>query len=287
MVQASNTPPLPQWVKADISAQVKHALHEDIGSGDITAELIPNNARANATLITREDMVLCGQAWVEEILQQLGGNLKITWHHQDGDRVLANDKIFELSGHARTILTAERPALNFLQTLSGTATTTRYYADLIAGTGATLLDTRKTIPGLRTAQKYAVTCGGGKNHRIGLYDAFLLKENHIEIHGSITEAVKQAKQLYPNRWVEVETETMEQVKEAMESGCDVIMLDNFSYADMAEAAKLVNGKTKLEASGDITADNIVQVARTGVDYISIGALTKHLRAVDLSLRLSL
>lgn len=287
MAQASDAPQLPLWVKADITAHVKHALHEDIGSGDITAELVPNNANARATLITREDMVLCGQAWVEEILHQLGGNLKITWHHQDGDRVLANDTIFELSGHARTILTAERPALNFLQTLSGTATTTRYYADLIAGTGATLLDTRKTIPGLRTAQKYAVTCGGGKNHRIGLYDAFLLKENHIEIHGSITEAVKQAKQLYPNRWVEVETETMEQVKEAMESGCDVIMLDNFNYADMAQAVKLVKGKTKLEASGDITADNIVQVARTGVDYISIGALTKHLRAVDLSLRLSL
>lgn len=278
---------LPHWVKADISVQVKHALEEDIGSGDITAELIPADANAHATLITREDMVLSGQAWVEEILQQLGGNLSITWHHQDGDVIKANDTIFEISGHARTILTAERPALNFLQTLSGTATIARYYADLIAGTGATLLDTRKTIPGLRTAQKYAVTCGGGKNHRIGLYDAFLLKENHIEVHGSITEAVKLAKQLHPNRWVEVETETMEQVTEAMNSGCDVIMLDNFSYADMTAAAKLVDGKVKLEASGDITADNIVKVAQTGVDYISIGALTKHLRAVDLSLRLSL
>jgi len=287
MTQTSAQPQPPLWVKADIPAQISHALEEDIGSGDITAELIPATAQAQATLITREDMVLCGQAWVEEILHQLGGNLKIKWHHQDGDFVQANDVIFELSGRARTILTAERPALNFLQTLSGTATTTRYYADLIAGTGATLLDTRKTIPGLRTAQKYAVTCGGGKNHRIGLYDAFLLKENHIAAHGSITEAVKQAKQLYPNRWVEVETETMEQVKEAMSTECDVIMLDNFSYADMTAAAKLVNGKVELEASGDITADNIVQVAKTGVDYISIGALTKHLKAIDLSLRLSI
>jgi len=287
MTQISIQPQLPHWVKADISVQVSHALEEDIGSGDITAELIPADANAHATLITREDMVLCGQAWVEEILHQLGGNLTIKWHHQDGDLIKANDPIFELSGRARTILTAERPALNFLQTLSGTATITRYYADLIAGTGATLLDTRKTIPGLRTAQKYAVTCGGGKNHRIGLYDAFLLKENHIEAHGSITEAVKLAKQLYPNRWIEVETETMEQVQEAMNTECDVIMLDNFSYADMATAAKLVNGRVKLEASGDITADNIAQVAKTGVDYISIGALTKHVRAVDLSLRLSL
>lgn len=278
---------LPEWVKADIQVQVSQALKEDIGSGDITAELIPEDAMAKATLITREPMVLSGQAWVDEVLDQLGGNVTITWHYRDGDRVPENGVVLELHGRARTILTAERTALNFLQTLSGTATTARYYADLVEGTGCTLLDTRKTIPGLRTAQKYAVTCGGCQNHRIGLYDAFLIKENHIAAHGSITKAVQQAKQKYPNRWVEVETETMEQVQEAMASGCDVIMLDNFSYADMAEAVKLVNGKVKLEGSGDITEETLAKVAATGVDYISIGALTKHLRAIDFSLRLSM
>lgn len=278
---------LPEWVKADIPLQVTHALEEDIGSGDITAELIPEDAHATASLITREPMVLSGRAWVNEVFDQLGGNVSITWHYEDGDTVPAESVVLELEGRARTILTAERTALNFLQTLSGTATTARHYADLVAGTGCTLLDTRKTIPGLRTAQKYAVTCGGCQNHRIGLYDAFLLKENHIAAHGSITEAVNHAKHLYPNRWVEVETETMEQVQEALASGCDVIMLDNFSLTDMAEAVKLVDGKAKLEGSGDITEDTIAKVAATGVDYISIGALTKHLRAIDFSLRFAM
>src|SRR5699024_9394067 len=240
MQAGAKTIVLAEWVKADIPVQVTHALKEDIGSGDITAELIPEDATATAKLITREAMVLSGRAWVDEVFSQLGGSVTLTWHYADGERIPADGVVLELEGRARTILTAERTALNFLQTLSGTATTARHYADLVAGTGCTLLDTRKTIPGLRSAQKYAVTCGGCANHRIGLYDAFLIKENHIAAHGSITEAVKQAQRLYPKRWVEVETENLEQVKEALASGCDVIMLDNFSHAHMAEAVKLVD-----------------------------------------------
>src|SRR5699024_3519198 len=206
MQAGAKTIVLPEWVKADIPVQVTHALKEDIGSGDITAELIPEDATATAKLITREAMVLSGRAWVDEVFSQLGGSVTLTWHYADGERIPADGVVLELEGRARTILTAERTALNFLQTLSGTATTARHSGDLVAGTGCTLLDTRKTIPGLSSAQKYAVTCGGCANHRIGLYDAFLIKENHIAAHGSITEAVKQAQRLYPKRWVEVETE---------------------------------------------------------------------------------
>lgn len=276
---------MPEWVRADIPEQVRRALHEDVGSGDITAELIPLEAEASARVITREPMTLAGAAWVDEVFAQLGGRIAIDWQHQDGDRVAADSLLFTLQGRTRTLLTGERTALNFLQTLSATATSAQRYADMVAGTGVTLLDTRKTLPGLRTAQKYAVTCGGCANHRIGLYDAFLLKENHIAACGSITGAVQRARELYPHRWVEVEVENFRELDEALASGCDVIMLDNFSLADLRRAVTQVAGKVKLEASGGIEDDTLRSVAETGVDYISIGGLTKHVRAIDLSLRL--
>ncbi|MBA3981833.1 MAG: nicotinate-nucleotide diphosphorylase (carboxylating) [Alcanivorax sp.] len=276
---------MPEWVRADIPEQVRRALHEDVGSGDITAELIPLEAEASARVITREPMTLAGAAWVDEVFAQLGGRIAIDWQHQDGDRVAADSPLFTLQGRTRTLLTGERTALNFLQTLSATATSAQRYADMVAGTGVTLLDTRKTLPGLRTAQKYAVTCGGCANHRIGLYDAFLLKENHIAACGSITGAVQRARELYPHRWVEVEVENFRELDEALASGCDVIMLDNFSLEDLRRAVTQVAGKVKLEASGGIDDNTLRSVAETGVDYISIGGLTKHVRAIDLSLRL--
>ncbi|WP_111657248.1 carboxylating nicotinate-nucleotide diphosphorylase [Isoalcanivorax indicus] len=276
---------MPEWVRADIPEQVRRALHEDVGSGDITAELIPLEAEASARVITREPMTLAGTAWVDEVFAQLGGRIAIDWQHQDGDRVAADSLLFTLQGRTRTLLTGERTALNFLQTLSATATSAQRYADMVAGTGVTLLDTRKTLPGLRTAQKYAVTCGGCANHRIGLYDAFLLKENHIAACGSITGAVQRARELYPHRWVEVEVENFRELDEALASGCDVIMLDNFSLEDLRRAVTQVAGKVKLEASGGIDDNTLRSVAETGVDYISIGGLTKHVRAIDLSLRL--
>ncbi|MEY1662582.1 carboxylating nicotinate-nucleotide diphosphorylase [Isoalcanivorax beigongshangi] len=282
---ASTAPTLPEWARAALPLQVTHALEEDIGSGDITAELIPADAEAQARVITREPMVLAGQAWVDEVFAQLGGGVVLDWAAQDGDAVDAGATLFTLRGRTRTILTGERSALNFLQTLSAVATTARHYADRVAHTKVTLLDTRKTLPGLRTAQKYAVTCGGCANHRIGLYDAFLLKENHIAAHGSITAAVAQARALYPQRWVEVEVENFAELDEALAAGCDVIMLDNFDHDALRQAVAKVNGKVKLEASGGIEDDTLVAVAETGVDYISIGALTKHVRAIDLSLRL--
>ncbi|MCK0538158.1 carboxylating nicotinate-nucleotide diphosphorylase [Alcanivorax quisquiliarum] len=282
---ANLTPPtLPEWARADLPRQVEAALQEDIGSGDITAELIPGEAESSAQIITREDMVLCGQPWVDEVFAQLGGPASLDWQHQDGERVRAGETLVKLQGRTRTLLTGERTALNFLQTLSAVATSARRYADLVAGTGVTLLDTRKTLPGLRTAQKYAVLCGGCGNHRIGLYDAFLLKENHIATHGSIAAAVAQARTLYPQRWVEVEVETFEELEQAVASGCDVIMLDNFSLEDTREAVRRVGGKVKIEASGGINDDTLVAVAETGVDYISIGSLTKHIQAIDLSMR---
>lgn len=276
---------IPEWVRADIPEQVRRALHEDVGSGDITAELIPLEAEASACVITREPMTLAGTAWVDEVFAQLGGRIAIDWQHQDGDRVAADSLLFTLQGRTRTLLTGERTALNFLQTLSATATSAQRYTDIVAGTGVTLLDTRKTLPGLRTAQKYAVTCGGCANHRIGLYDAFLLKENHIAACGSITGAVQRARELYPHRWVEVEVENFRELDEALASGCDVIMLDNFSLEDLRRAVTQVAGKVKLEASGGIDDNTLRSVAETGVDYISIGGLTKHVRAIDLSLRL--
>lgn len=275
----------PQW-RTDVEKSVRLALEEDIGSGDISAELIPATAQAKATVITRENAVICGQAWVNEVFSQVDPSLHITWHCQDGDRVNANQVLFSAEGSARSLLTAERSALNYLQLLSGTATLCQRYADLVAGTGVKLLDTRKTIPGLRTAQKYAVTCGDCFNHRIGLYDAYLIKENHIKACGSIAAAVTSAKTMHPGKPVEVEVENMAELEQAISAGADTIMLDNFDLDSLRQAVKLTAGAAKLEASGGITKDSLRPIAETGVDYISIGALTKDCKAIDLSMRLT-
>jgi nicotinate-nucleotide pyrophosphorylase (carboxylating) len=271
---------------ADITSMVRAALAEDIGSGDITALLIPQTQLAEAKVITREDCIFCGRAWVTEVFHQLDPNVQITWFVQDGDKVKANDVLFALNGSARSLLTGERTALNFVQTLSGTATISHKYAELVSHTTVKLLDTRKTLPGLRTAQKYAVTCGGGHNHRMGLYDAFLIKENHIAACGGISNAIKEAKRIAPEKPVEVEVENFQELKEALMAGADIVMLDNFSVADMRNAVTINAGKAKLEASGNVTEKTLPVIAETGVDYISIGALTKHCQAVDLSMRIT-
>lgn len=280
-------------LKQQISSQVAFALIEDIGSGDITAQLIPIEQTLTANVISRSKAVLCGQAWVEEIFNQLDESVQLNWLVKEGDEIEANQPFLELSGNARSILTGERCALNFLQTLSYTATVAREYADLIKGTSLTLLDTRKTIPGLRLAQKYAVAVGGNsigandgyvKNHRLGLYDAFLIKENHIMAAGSIYNAIQNAKQIAPGKMIEVEAETMDEVTQAVEAGADIIMLDNFTLDMMKEAVSLHGQQVKFEASGNMTKDDILDVATTKVDFISIGALTKHIQAIDLSLR---
>ena len=264
---------------------VRAALKEDIGSGDITAALIPADARATASVITREDGILCGRPWVDAVFAELDPAVAVDWQANDGDPLRAGQSIFTLAGPARSLLTGERAALNFLQLLSGTATLCRNYADQVADTTVKLLDTRKTIPGLRIAQKYAVSCGGCYNHRIGLYDAFLIKENHINACGSISAAVKAARALSPGKPVEVEVENMDELDQAMAAGCDRIMLDNFPLEDMVRAVALNAGRAELEASGNITAATLHPVALTGVDYISIGALTKDCKALDLSMRL--
>lgn len=268
----------------DIVTTVAHALAEDIGSGDITAQLIPPEQIAKATVITREDCVFCGQAWVEEVFRQLDPLVRIYWMAKDGDSVKANSPLFSLEGQARSLLTGERTALNFVQTLSGTATISQYYAQQVAHTQVKLLDTRKTIPGLRSAQKYAIICGGCHNHRIGLYDAFLIKENHIAACGSIANAIATAHTIAPGKPVEVEVENLEEFNQALTAGADTIMLDNFTFEDMRKAVNMNNGKAKLEGSGNVTEETLVTMAETGVDFISIGALTKHCRAVDLSMR---
>lgn len=262
------------------------ALSEDIGSGDITAQLIPAQNTASARVITREDCVFCGRLWVEEVFRQLDSEVAIEWHVEDGDQVKANTALFSLRGPARSLLTGERTALNFVQTLSGTATVSRHYAQQVAHTGVKLLDTRKTIPGLRLAQKYAVTCGGCFNHRIGLYDAFLIKENHIAACGSIAQAVAEAHRIAPGKPVEVEVENFAELNQALQANADIIMLDNFSVDDMKKAVAMTAGRAKLEASGNITSETLVTIAETGVDFISIGGLTKHCRAVDLSMRVT-
>lgn len=272
-------------LQADIAKTVTLALAEDVGSGDITAQLIPSEQCAEARVITREDCVFCGKAWVEEVFRQLDDTVTIHWNVADGDKVSANTELFSLKGNARSLLTGERTALNFVQTLSGTATTSHAYAQRVAHTSVKLLDTRKTIPGLRTAQKYAVTCGGCHNHRIGLYDAFLIKENHIAAAGSISKAVSAAHHIAPGKPVEVEVENVDELHQALDANADIIMLDNFSLEDMRKAVDINAGKAKLEASGNITNDTLVVIAETGVDFISIGALTKHCRAVDLSMRI--
>lgn len=276
---------------ASIRADVSAALREDLGGEiaperDITARLIPAERRCKARVITREAMVLCGQAWVDEVFAQLGGEVNVGWRHQDGDAVAANEVLFELEGPARLLLTGERTALNFVQMLSGVATAVHHLMAELAGTHAQLLDTRKTLPGLRIAEKYAVLCGGGSNHRIGLYDAFLIKENHIEAAGSITAAVKAAQQIAPGKPIEVEVENLAQLDEAISAGADLVMLDNFDLAATRAAVALNRGRVKLEASGGIHAGNLRDYALTGVDRISMGAITKHLHAVDLSMRIT-
>ena len=274
----------------EIKQGVSHALAEDLGylplqQGDITASLIPNEQAAIATVITREDCVICGTAWVDEVFAQLSEQVVIQWHVADGDRVKANSLLCEISGPARILLTGERTALNFLQTLSGTATTTSQYVALLGGSKTRLLDTRKTLPGLRLAQKYAVSCGGGKNHRMGLYDAFLIKENHIAAAGSIANAVNTARLNFPGKPVEVEVEDLTELEQALAANADIIMLDNFHIADIVKAVSINKGKAKLEVSGNITAEALKSLSTTGVDYISSGALTKNVRAIDLSMRL--
>ncbi|MDZ7871582.1 MAG: carboxylating nicotinate-nucleotide diphosphorylase [Rheinheimera sp.] len=274
----------------EIRRGVSHALAEDLGylpiqQGDITASLIPAEQQATATVVTREDCVVCGTAWVDEVFAQLSDQAVIQWFVQDGDKVTANTVLCEISGPARILLTGERTALNFLQTLSGTATTTARYVALLNGGKTRLLDTRKTLPGMRLAQKYAVSCGGGKNHRIGLYDAFLIKENHIAAAGSIANAVQTARHNFPGKTVEVEVEDLTELEQALAAGADIIMLDNFHIADIMQAVALNRGKAKLEVSGNVTAESLKSLASTNVDYISSGALTKNVQAIDLSMRL--
>ncbi|MGF1752725.1 carboxylating nicotinate-nucleotide diphosphorylase [Vibrio makurazakiensis] len=280
---------LKQQLPNEITRAVAETIKEDLGgtldvSADITASLIPADAMNKATIITREYGVFCGQAWADEVFKQLGGEVKITWHVQDGDRVEPNQTLCTLEGPARALLTGERNAMNFIQTLSGCATTTSIYADKIKHTECRLLDTRKTIPGLRSALKYAVACGGGFNHRIGVFDAYLIKENHIIACGGIEKAISTAKELNPGKSVEVETESLEELEQAINAGADIIMLDNFTKDMMREAVKINAGRAALENSGNITLDTIAEYAETGVDYISVGALTKHLKAMDLSMR---
>ena len=268
-----------------VSDQTARALEEDVATGDITARLIEENAQASARIITREDGVLCGKAFVDETFQQVDSSCQLTWQASDGDAIIADSLLCRIAGPARALLTAERTALNFLQLLSGTASTAAHYAAQVAHTRVTLLDTRKTIPGLRLAQKYAVTCGGCDNHRIGLFDAFLIKENHIAAAGGISAAVLAARQIAPDKPVEVEVENADELTEALDAGADRIMLDNFSVADLKAAVVHTNGRAQLEASGNVTDETLVSIAETGVDLISIGALTKHVTALDLSMRM--
>ncbi|HGY5239496.1 TPA: carboxylating nicotinate-nucleotide diphosphorylase [Aeromonas salmonicida subsp. pectinolytica] len=282
-------------LQQDISRAVRAALLEDLGqalttldqpdaSADITAQLIPADRIASARVITREAGVFCGQPWVDEVFAQLGGEVKVEWKVQDGEQLSPNQELFRLHGPARVLLTGERNALNFVQTLSGVATLTARYVAELAGTDCRLLDTRKTLPGLRTAQKYAVTCGGGKNHRVGLFDVYLIKENHILACGGISEVITEARRLNPGKPVEVEVESLAELAQALAANADIVMLDNFDVPMMREAVTLNQGRAKLEVSGNVTLDTLAEYAATGVDFISVGALTKHVRALDLSMR---
>lgn len=279
----------------DVSRAVRAALLEDLGdaltpldqpdaSADITAQLIPADRLASARVITREAGVFCGQPWVDEVFVQLGGEVRVEWLVQDGEVLSPNQELFRLHGPARVLLTGERNALNFVQTLSGVASLTARYVAELADTDCRLLDTRKTLPGLRSAQKYAVTCGGGKNHRIGLFDAYLIKENHILACGGISEAINEARRLNPGKPVEVEVESLVELEQALAASADIVMLDNFDIPMMREAVALNQDRAKLEVSGNVTLDTLADYAATGVDFISVGALTKHVRALDLSMR---
>jgi nicotinate-nucleotide pyrophosphorylase (carboxylating) len=265
---------------------VRHALAEDIGGGDLTAALIPADQTRRARLITREAAVLCGTAWADEVFRQIDERVKVRWEVRDGDWLQPNQTLCIIEGPARGILTGERTALNFVQTLSATATAAKRYVDAVRGTRAAILDTRKTLPGLRQAQKYAVRCGGGQNHRVGLYDGILIKENHIAAAGSITAAVRAAKASAPTGvFAEVEVENLDELREALAAGAERVLLDNFTLEQIRAAVSETQGRAKLEVSGNVTLETLRPLAETGVDYISIGAITKHVRAVDLSLRI--
>ncbi len=270
----------------EVRRDARRALAEDIGSGDITASLVDAGRAARALVTTREAGVVCGRPWVDEVFRQLDASVRLDWHVGEGQRVAAGERLFSLAGPARSLLSGERAALNFYQLLSGTATRCDRYARLVAGTGARLLDTRKTIPGLRLAQKYAVRCGGCHNHRDGLFDAFLIKENHILACGSLAAAVARARASQPSKPLVVEVESLAELEQALAAGCDRVLLDNFNLADLRAAVRLAGGAVELEASGGITAETLRPVAETGVDCISVGGLTKHLESLDLSMRLT-
>jgi nicotinate-nucleotide pyrophosphorylase (carboxylating) len=275
---------------SDVDVTVRRALEEDVGSGDLTAALVPAEQHARATVITREDAVICGRPWVDAVFAALDGGIHIQWHVAEGAHTSANQSLFSLEGPARPLLTGERTALNFLQTLSGTATAVRRYVDAVAGTGTSIVDTRKTLPGLRTAQKYAVVCGGGVNHRIGLYDGILIKENHIAAAGGIRNAIRRARALEAGVPLMTEAETLEEARAALEADVDLLLVDDFTLADLRTAVALTRahraqgGRTVIEYSGGTTLDTVRDIAECGVDRIAIGAITKHLRAVDLSMR---
>lgn len=275
-------------LRTEVTNNVSRALREDVGSGDVTGELIPANKTMSATILTREDMTMAGQPWADEVCRQVDANIGLNWLCQDGDVVTAGTTLCELSGPARSILTAERTALNFLQLLSATATVTAEYVAAVAGTICRVLDTRKTVPGLRLAQKYAVRCGGGHNHRVGLYDAILIKENHVMSAGGITAAVTAARDLQPGMPVEVEVETLEEMREALTAKAERLLLDNFSVERLEQAVAINQQEgdppAELEASGGLSIEQLASVAATGVDYVSVGALTKNVRAIDLSMR---
>jgi nicotinate-nucleotide pyrophosphorylase (carboxylating) len=269
----------------DLHACVQRALEEDVGSGDLTANLIPHDILAEASVISRQDAVLCGMAWFDEVFRQVEPRVRVTWSARDGGDITAGQTLCTLSGPARALLTGERTALNFLQTLSGTASLTRRYVEAVRGTAAVILDTRKTLPGLRLAQKYAVTCGGGQNHRMGLYDAILIKENHLHACGSVAAALTAARNLAgADVLIEIEVENLQQLQEALAAGAQRLLLDNFDPAGLRQAVVETRGRAQLEASGGINLENVRAIAETGIDFISVGGLTKNLSAIDLSMR---
>lgn len=270
-----------------IDAQVQHALEEDLGAGDVTAQLLPADAMAHAHVLSREDAVIAGQAWFDACHHRIDPNTVVTWQVADGERVTPDTVVCTLVGKARSLVSGERSALNFLQTLSGTATVAAQYADALSGTRTRVLDTRKTLPGLRSAQKYAVQCGGAYNHRAGLYDAYLIKENHITAAGGIAAAVHAARTQHPELLLEVEVENLDELDQAIDAGVDRIMLDEFSPESMREAVRRTDGRVPLEVSGSVELSRLPAIAETGVDYVSVGALTKHVRAIDLSMRLEM
>ncbi|HEX5951894.1 MAG TPA: carboxylating nicotinate-nucleotide diphosphorylase [Rhodanobacteraceae bacterium] len=277
---ARPVPPPPETIRENVA----HALAEDIGTGDVTAALIDPDARAGARIICREHAVLAGAPWADACFRQLDPGVRIRWHHHDGDRIAVDAVLCEIEGSARALVAGERNALNFLQTLSGTATATRTYVDAVAGTRAKILDTRKTIPGLRLAQKYAVRCGGGHNHRMGLYDAILIKENHVTAAGGVAQAIRAARAASPGVFLDCEVESLDELRDAIDAGADRVLLDEFPDAMLREAVTLAAGRVPLEVSGSVNLERVRAIAETGVDCISIGALTKHIRAIDLSMR---